>query len=867
MFARIVVLAVLTLSTRDSSGGFALAFAPSSIIISRAFGGDSRGRAAIVGDRLFSTNTDAASDDGGGERKRRPRKKRRPRRIKSASEKARDELRRSRQLRYEEVMTESRKLRVGKNGTDADSAPAPHAKSMLFNFESLFPEPVWDDEAVYKDLYEISDRDEKEKKKKYGSSSGDSNGSRLIQIGKDAATRNQGMKRIMRRPTISNRLPYDPPMTTTATTTTTTKSTTTTPTSPPSKEEETNPTPPIVETIVPEETNLVEAVANSTDGTVNATAVANKNVTVDRTLSRMVEDRVYGFKRAPTGEYSYDTSLMGNGAVKFREGRRIGNPLKINADRLTYHARQALRRGKYEEARDMYSRAVDIDPVDGRGWLGLSRVAEARKDAVGARETLRRGLRTSVDPTAGDVPNAFLLQALGRLEERAGHLTEAERLYERAAEDRPWHAAAWVALGQLRTRKLRRSAEAGRECYRRAERGLAAMGRRPSSHVYSAWASLEYKKAGDPRRARELFDKAIEADPRCSAAFLQLGCMESDRGNHDRAKECFEKVLEFDQRNSRVLQAYAIMETKRPGGNSRDAIDLFERALGAKPRDAGVLQAYGLYVSKLGDVDAARDLLRRATKVDKKHAPAWQAWGVLETRYGSPEDARDVFQQGIWACAQSGGGQSGGRHCARLWQAWGVLENREGDHVAARRCFSRALDADGRNVATLTAWTAMEAERGELDNARYVFESALRRFSPGSADKTLLWEAYEKMEAEAGYVENARSVYRRSVRETMSRRGASDDDDARTAPPRPLESNTNNDDDHNRKDEVEVVSWRSRREFGEEQVWMNKGSIEGKIPSSKMKKKKQQQQPNNTTTSSSSKRRTTSFDENNVPTK
>ena len=47
--------------------------------------------------------------------------------------------------------------------------------------------------------------------------------------------------------------------------------------------------------------------------------------------------------------------------------------------------------------------------------------------------------------------------------------------------------------------------------------------------------------------------------------------------------------------------------------------------------------------------------LNRATQVDPKHAPAWQAWGVLETRHGTPSVARDIFQQGIWAYAQSGG--------------------------------------------------------------------------------------------------------------------------------------------------------------------------------------------------------------------
>jgi tetratricopeptide (TPR) repeat protein len=216
-------------------------------------------------------------------------------------------------------------------------------------------------------------------------------------------------------------------------------------------------------------------------------------------------------------------------------------------------------------------------------------------------------------------PNPFLLQALGTLEQKLGNLAAAEELYLQAIRSRPSHAAAWVSLGQLRTRELRQGASAGRACYQSAERELMRIGAKPNAHVYTAWASMEYKKArsdeGDDaksvRRARKLYQKALVADPRCSVAYLQLGVMESECGNFDKAKECFEEVLKFDQRNSRVLQAYAIMESRRQpieDVDSRRVLDLFERALKANPRDAGVYQAYALYVVELGDVEAARDL-------------------------------------------------------------------------------------------------------------------------------------------------------------------------------------------------------------------------------------------------------------------
>ena len=487
----------------------------------------------------------------------------------------------------------------------------------------------------------------------------------------------------------------------------------------------------------------------------NSTTIAEGKTTadephqakVDKTLTRMVQDRQSGLTRNP------------DGSVQFKERTRRDQPLPINLDRLNYFAKKDMSHGKLEEAQQYYLRAIGIDPTDGRAYLGLSRIAQRRGDLEHAKSLLKQGIQKSIwgfvevrGPVEDDKdsksrnreskkvkegqligtirdngPNPFLLQALGQLEQKTGHIGTAEDLYLQALRSRPSHAAAWVALAQLRTKELRQGARAGRMCYQSAEHELKRIGAKPNAFVYSAWARNEYVKGEERtiRRARELYQLALDADPRCSSAYLQLGVMESECGNFDRAKECFEKVLKFDRRNSRVLQAYAIMESKRPREevDSRKVLHLFERALKANSRDAGVYQAYALYVKGLGDIDSARELLRKGTEVNKRHAPAWQAWGVLETNYNSAKIARDVFQQGIWACAQPGGGQSGGRRCARLWQAWGCLEAQEGEHAAARRCFSRALDADPRNVAAVTAWTSMEADLGNVVDARSIFQS------------------------------------------------------------------------------------------------------------------------------------------------
>lgn len=230
--------------------------------------------------------------------------------------------------------------------------------------------------------------------------------------------------------------------------------------------------------------------------------------------------------------------------------------------------------------------------------------------------------------------------------------------------------------------------------------------------------------------------------------------------------------------------------------------------------------------------------MRRGTEVNKRHAPVWQAWGVLETREGNAEEARNVFQQGIWACAQLAGGQSGGYNCARLWQAWGVLEAQEGDYPAARRCFSRALDADKRNIAAMTAWTMMEEGIGNLKDARSLFERAVKQFAPGTDEKKRLWSAYELMEQRAENHSGAQEVYRRAMRESFTTEDAKDDT---TEISSTVVAKT---EENYKEKEIEVSRWADQgsSSMSADEVWMNNGSIEGKVPKAAMQKSKQRRQ-------------------------
>jgi len=530
-----------------------------------------------VRERIMETSDQLTkNNNNNGVRKKKYKRKRIP-----ETEKETRRLQLIRQAEYQQVVADAK----------AEGSKTPN----IWSFESLFPDPVLDEDSVKEDLYSAKERDRKTlaKAAKNGPKSLRSNAEPL------ATNKNKPQHALLDKPKPKALEFFKEPEL---------SSDSSKPLSFASDTAETT----TVDTQAQEE--AVDALGVLIPPPKqNATGVL-KTGKVDRSLTRMVEDKMFGYRRTHVGEFQYETSLMGDGAIKFRDGVRLGNPLSVNADRLTYMAKKEMQRGRVEEAKELYETCVEMDPRDGRSYLGLSKCAERRRDYELARDWLRAGIQNSVakQTNANAMPdsgaNPFLLQALGRLEEKRGNLVAAESLYVQAARSRSCHAAAWVSLAQLRTRKLGQTVAAGRVCYETAERELRKAGMQDSSHVYTAWASLEYKGAGDVRRARQLFQNALKVDPKCSAAWLQLGVMEADNENWEEAKKCFETVLKFDQRNSRVIQAYALMETRRPDGSSRKAIDLFERALKVNSRDAGVLQPYALYVAELGDVEAAREL-------------------------------------------------------------------------------------------------------------------------------------------------------------------------------------------------------------------------------------------------------------------
>ena len=123
--------------------------------------------------------------------------------------------------------------------------------------------------------------------------------------------------------------------------------------------------------------------------------------------------------------------------------------------------------------------------------------------------------------------------------ERAGRITEAISVYERALTRRPDRADSWYNLALLQ-RKARRY-EAALASYRQAlDHGVS----QPEEvHFHRGVIHEDLRRGAD---AEAEWIAAITLNPRHVPALLKLARLDESRGRRDQARARYERILEID---------------------------------------------------------------------------------------------------------------------------------------------------------------------------------------------------------------------------------------------------------------------------------------------------------------------------------
>jgi tetratricopeptide (TPR) repeat protein len=126
---------------------------------------------------------------------------------------------------------------------------------------------------------------------------------------------------------------------------------------------------------------------------------------------------------------------------------------------------------------------------------------------------------------------------------------------------------------------------------------------------------------GDPKKALEAYEKAIEFDPDDAESLLQVGYIQIDRGYLDEAQMRLDHVLSVNQPFYQYWARLGLGDIRRQRGNLdaalasyRDSLAIRDRLATSDPGNAGWQRDLSVSYEKIGDVQVDQGDLAGALK-------------------------------------------------------------------------------------------------------------------------------------------------------------------------------------------------------------------------------------------------------------
>jgi serine/threonine protein kinase/Flp pilus assembly protein TadD len=264
------------------------------------------------------------------------------------------------------------------------------------------------------------------------------------------------------------------------------------------------------------------------------------------------------------------------------EKKQIEKARAVNVQAYDYYLRgrqssHQLRRKSLEHARQMFAKAIEVDPEYARAWAGMAdaysllytyfdaREFNLRQAEIASKKALElepelaeahisRGLAASMNKRWDEAGSAF--EAALKLDPKSfeaakayarsclaqGQFEEAARMFERTSAIRPEDYEAPMLLGQV----------------------LTAMGRHEE-------AGAAYRHGGD------LADAHLELNPEDTRALILAATVNANLGRSERAVEFAERAIAVDRDDPMLL--YNVACTFSVLGKTEEALEALEHAV------------------------------------------------------------------------------------------------------------------------------------------------------------------------------------------------------------------------------------------------------------------------------------------------
>ncbi|CDF39100.1 TPR repeat-containing protein [Chondrus crispus] len=389
----------------------------------------------------------------------------------------------------------------------------------------------------------------------------------------------------------------------------------------------------------------------------------------------------------------------------------------------------------FEQASKRAERDLVRSPFIFQAWGRVEELERGRAEY--ASQIFRRG--TNLVPTSGPLWSAW-----GLLEERRGNIEKARELFAKSSTTDPTHGSAWHSWALLEARRC--NYERASELFKKGNENDAS-----NASLLASWAMMENKELGNISRSRDLFERAVTADPYFAPAWHAWGCLEMTAGSLEKAQQLFQKAIEVRPDDPSPWHTLGVLESEHRHDH-KAAIKHWKRAIEVEPGHALSYQAWALLEgNKNGNLEEARRLFEYAMQEAKLKqadmAMLLQSWASLEEQHGEFDQARKLLRKGLEV----------DRRRAETWQSLALVEKARGNREVAKRLLADGVESTSplSGAATLyVIWAKMEAEEGNIGEARDLFAAGVR-VNPSNV-KT--WNAYAAAENKYGDASRAAEI-------------------------------------------------------------------------------------------------------------
>ncbi|UCC24652.1 MAG: tetratricopeptide repeat protein [Gemmatimonadales bacterium] len=281
-------------------------------------------------------------------------------------------------------------------------------------------------------------------------------------------------------------------------------------------------------------------------------------------------------------EIAANVARVLNAVLREHERRAITKVPTRHVEAMEFYLRGRrflfqTRRRSLEFAREMFQRAIDVDPDFAQAYAGIADVAALLGMYFpAARANLDEGLEAAERALSLDPELAEAHAAMGAVHFVSGRIPAAERAFERAAELDPrlfearyFHARACFQEGRFQqAAKLYREAtevredyassfflaqsleamgeeEEAREAYQEAVRVVERyMDLNPDDPRAATMRAVALSRVGRTEEGLHWAERALSLDPADAGVRYNAACLFSVAGRTDRALECLEEAVE-----------------------------------------------------------------------------------------------------------------------------------------------------------------------------------------------------------------------------------------------------------------------------------------------------------------------------------